>query len=107
MKHMATNTFSLQDLIVKPTMQLLFKRTNVAFKLRTQLFLSHIGLVLLAALTALVGVMCIELFVNGVATLNLKWLENLNLSDRASEYAGLLTAILGLAGRLYLSKHPT
>jgi hypothetical protein len=106
MKHATTYTYTSlsKHPALKQVTYFIFKRKNVAVKIRMQLFLSHIASILFAVCAAIACVMMIDIAVGGVATLNIEWIKQLNLAERKSEYAGGLIILLGLAGKIYFAE---
>lgn len=106
MKHATTYTYTSlsRHPALKQLTHLVFKRKNVAVKMRTQLFFTHIVSILFAVCAAIACVMMIDIAVGGIATLNIDWIKQLNVAERQSEYAGGLIIFLGLAGKIYFAE---
>ncbi len=104
MKHATTYTSLSKHPSLKQLTHFIFKRKNVAVKMRTQLFFSHIASILFAVCAAVACVMMIDIAVGGIATLNIDWIKQLNIAERKSEYAGGLIILLGLAGKIYFAE---
>lgn len=97
-----TNIFNvIQFFSLKQFNYFIFKRKHVAVKIRIQLFLAYLSLVLLAVFLAFSSLFLIKFLIDNIAVLDIAWIKSLNLTDKTFKYAGFLTMLLGLIGKLY------